>query len=163
MATPLRLFLQEEGNRLSPPGFPLGPVYVNSITPLLPQLQPYLLPHPSHSESVIQSVSESDVILFPPGAGRSLPRGNSSTLGRFCPLASLPTHPLFSCRLPSSSLPTTGTRAMPPALLGHKQSGACSASSSYKSKCLLPIGPGYPSSGPRPGVPTPGLASIYPS
>ena len=29
VATPLRLFLKEKGNRLSPSGFPRGPAYVN--------------------------------------------------------------------------------------------------------------------------------------
>ncbi len=29
VGTPLRLFLKEEGNRLSPSGFPRGPAYVN--------------------------------------------------------------------------------------------------------------------------------------
>ena len=29
VAKPLRLFLKEEGNRLSPSGFPRGPAYVN--------------------------------------------------------------------------------------------------------------------------------------
>ncbi len=53
VATPLRLFLKEEGNRLSPSGFPRGPAYVNLITPLLPRLQPYLLTHPSHFRSVL--------------------------------------------------------------------------------------------------------------
>ena len=65
-------------------------------------------------------------------------------------------------KTPSSSRPTTGTRSTAPALLGHTLSGDYSASSSYKSRCLLPFVPGSLPSVPRPCAPTRGHASIYP-
>ncbi len=43
VATPLRLLLQEEGHRLSPPGFPLGPDAFSFLNPLLQYISSLLV------------------------------------------------------------------------------------------------------------------------